>query len=141
MPHRSVKKLGLAIRFVVKSVLERTYFKFETAAVSADSFLKRQNLQMLQCPPLRLQISFEGRPERLTVTCFATAESGSVLLTFVSRAENCAGAGRLPKGCRQCPIMGNVSIIPQGKVAILRAHFVDGLLQEHVQLKKANGVP
>jgi hypothetical protein len=25
------------------------------------------------------------------------------------------------------------------KVAILRAHFVEGLLQEHVQLKKANG--
>ncbi|MFN5897035.1 MAG: hypothetical protein ACK48Y_05880 [Planctomyces sp.] len=27
------------------------------------------------------------------------------------------------------------------KVAILRAHFVEGLLQEHVQLKKANGDP
>jgi hypothetical protein len=25
------------------------------------------------------------------------------------------------------------------KVAILRAHFVEGLLQKHVQLKKANG--
>jgi hypothetical protein len=24
------------------------------------------------------------------------------------------------------------------KVAILRAHFVEGLLQEHVQLKRAN---
>jgi hypothetical protein len=27
------------------------------------------------------------------------------------------------------------------KVAILRAHFVEGLLQEHVQLKKASGAP
>jgi hypothetical protein len=27
------------------------------------------------------------------------------------------------------------------QVAILRAHFVEGLLQEYVQLKKANGDP
>lgn len=27
------------------------------------------------------------------------------------------------------------------KVASLRAHFVEGLLQEHVQVKKANGAP
>jgi hypothetical protein len=36
----------------------------------------------------------------------------SVLLIFVLRAGTCAGVWRLQKGCRQCPINENVSMIP-----------------------------
>jgi len=44
--------------------------------------------------------------------CGTRQRAVSVLLFFVSRAAKCAGGWRLQKGCRHCPIIGNVSIIP-----------------------------